>query len=237
MEIFDAHLYHILVVDDDHMILRMVGDALEDAGFQVVKHFSGEAGIKHIKRFGLPHLAVVDIHMPFGMDGFEFCEAVHQFSDLPIIMLTAVDADETKITALDHHVEDYITKPFNPGELVARVRRVLRRIGDFSYTLDPITKVDDRLSIDFGNQRLFIAGDEISLTPTENKLLHILLRNAGHTVTNEFVVRRLWPYDTIPEDRLRVYIHRLRHKIELNPRKPKYIIAHRGIGYTFVGQP
>lgn len=234
MNNFDAQDYHILVVDDDHLILRMVGDALEDAGFQVVTHLSGEAALKHIKRHGLPHLAVVDINMPFGMDGFEFCEAVHQFSDLPIIMLTAVDADETIINALDYYVEDYITKPFSPGELGARVRRVLRRIGDFSYTLDPITKVDEQLAVDFGNQRIFIADNVISLTPTENKLLHILMRNAGHTVTSEFIVRRLWPYDTIPDDRLRVYIHRLRHKIEQTPKKPKYIISQRGIGYIFV---
>ncbi len=234
MNSFDAQAYHILVVDDDHLILRMVGDALENAGFQVVKHLSGEAALKHIRRQGLPHLAVVDINMPFGMDGFEFCEVIHQFSDLPIIMLTAVDADETIINALDYHVEDYITKPFSPGELVARVRRVLRRIGDFSYTLEPITKVDDYLSVDLGNQCVYIADDGVSLTPTENKLLHILMRNAGHTVTSEFIVRRLWPYDAIPADRLRVYIHRLRHKIEQFPRKPRYIISHRGVGYIFV---
>lgn len=234
MDGFDVQEYHILVVDDDHLILQMVGDALEDAGFQVSKHLSGEVALKYVRRNGLPHLAVADINMPFGMDGFEFCEAIHQFSDLPIIMLTAVDADETIINALDHHVEDYIKKPFSPGELVARVRRVLRRINDFSYTLEPITKVDDYLSVDLGNQRIYTAGAEVSLTPSENKLLHILMRNAGHTVTSEFIVRRLWPYDKIPDERLRVYIHRVRHKIEQDPRKPKYIISQRGVGYTFV---
>jgi DNA-binding response OmpR family regulator len=229
--------YRILVVDDSAMILRLVSSALEDVGFQVSTALSGEAALDLITRFGLPHLALVDINMPPGMDGFEFCELLHEFSDVPVIMLTAIDHEETIVQAIDQFAEDYITKPFNSGELVARVRRVLRRIGDFTYTLDPITQVDDRLSIDFPGRRAIVDGHDISLTPTEAKLLYILLRSAGRTVTNSFLLRRLWPMENVNHERLRVYVHRLRRKIEPESLEQQYIISERGIGYTFAVIP
>jgi DNA-binding response OmpR family regulator len=195
---------------------------------------SAEEGLDHIKRHGLPHLALVDIHLPFGMSGLEFCEAILTFCDLPIIMLTAVEEDEMIIQTIDQFAEDYITKPFNPGEMVARVRRVLRRIGNYAYTLTPETVVDEHLTINFPIQRAYIDGREVTLTPTETKLLYILMRNAGQTVTTDFLLRRLWPMESAYEDRLRVYVHRLRRKIEQKPNQPKYIISQRGIGYSFV---
>jgi DNA-binding response OmpR family regulator len=199
----------------------------------VITASSGEEGLDLIKRHGLPHLALVDIYLPYGMNGLQFCESVLAFSDLPIIMLTSVDEDETIIQSIDRFAEDYVTKPFNPAELVARVRRVLRRIGSFAYTLNPETVVDERLSVSFPFQRVTVSGNEIALTPTETKLLYILMRNAGQTVTTDFILRRLWPLETAYEDRLRVYIHRLRRKIELPSEQPRYILSERGIGYSF----
>ena len=230
---FDANAYRILVLDDNYSMQRLVSAALKKSGFQVSTVSSAEEGLENIRRYGLPHLALVDIHMPYGMNGLEFCETVLTFSDIPIIMLTAVDEDNTIIQAIDRFAEDYITKPFNPGEMVARVRRVLRRIGDFAYTLDAETKVDEYLAVSFPNQKAYINGVEVPLTPTETKLLYILMRHAGQTVTADFILRRLWPMETAYEDRLRVYVHRLRRKIELQPDKPKYILSQRGIGYTF----
>jgi DNA-binding response OmpR family regulator len=168
-----------------------------------------------------------------GMYGFEFCRIVQQFSDLPIIMLTAVDEEETVIQGLQLFAEDYITKPFSPRELVVRVQRVLRRIGDFAYTLDPQIEVDDRLSVDFAHQQVIVEKQSISLTPIETKLLYILMRNAGRTTTTDFLLRRLWPLEEVFEDTLRVHIHRLRQKIEATPSRPRYIITERGTGYTF----
>lgn len=228
-----AESYRILVVDDSQLILRVVQRALDEASFQVSTAESGEDALEQISRFGLPHLAIVDINMPPGMDGFEFCRTVHEFSDLPIIMLTAISDERTVIQAIEHYAEDYITKPFNAGELVARVRRVLRRVGSFAYTLDPITKIDSRLQVDFPGRQVIIEDEAISLTPTEAKLLYILMRNAGRTVTTDFILRRLWPREIANEDRLRVYVHRLRRKIEKIPTRPHYIISERGIGYTF----
>ncbi|MCB9419564.1 MAG: response regulator transcription factor [Ardenticatenaceae bacterium] len=233
---FQEEPYHILVVDDSPMILRVVTMALEEADFKVTTASSGEEGLDLIQRFGLPHLALVDINMPPGMDGFEFCQKVLEFSDLPIIMLTAINHEETIIQAIDQFAEDYITKPFNSGELVSRVRRVLRRIGDFGYTNDPVIKIDQRLSIDFPNRTAVVDGADVPLTPTEAKLLYILLRSAGRTVTTDFLMRRLWPMERVGEDRLRVNIHRVRKKIEANGGVP-YVISERGIGYTFAVVP
>ena len=223
----------ILVVDDDPAILRLVRDKLDRAGFDVWTAASGREALDVISRHGLPHLAIVDIMMA-GMDGFEFCRTVQEFTDLPVIMLTAVDEEETVIQGIEHFAEDYVTKPFSPRELVARVERVLRRIGDFAYTLDPVARVDDRLAVDFAHQQALVDGQPVDLTPTETKLLYILMRNAGRTVTTDFLLRRLWPLEQVFEDVLRVHVHRLRQKIEPVPGQPRHVVTERGLGYTFV---
>ena len=137
----------ILAVDDNLYTLRIVQHALEQAGFKVITAVSGEDALEIMAQQGLPHLAIVDIHMPPGMSGFEFCRTIHQYSDLPAIMLTAVNEENTVIAGLDEHAEDYIIKPFSPAELVARVNRVLERMGEFAYTMTPFTRVDQHLSI------------------------------------------------------------------------------------------
>jgi DNA-binding response OmpR family regulator len=230
-----TNTYNILVVDDNMYTLRIVQYALENAGYQCHTTTSGEEALKAINEHGLPHLAIVDLHMPPGMSGFEFARTVHQFSDLPIIMLTAVNEEKTIIEGLEQHAEDYIIKPFNPGELVARVQRILKRLGDFVYPLETYTRVDERLSIDFPNREAIIFGEPTSLTPTETKLLYVLMRQAGEIVKTEYILRRLWPLEPAFEDRLHVHMHRLRRKIENNEDKtyPRYITSERGSGYTF----
>jgi DNA-binding response OmpR family regulator len=222
----------ILAVDDNTFTLRIVQHTLEQAGFQVMTAVSGADALKLINRHGMPHLAIVDLHMPV-MSGFEFCHAVREFSDLPIIMLTAVNTEETIIQGLEQYAEDYIVKPFNPEELVARVRRVLRRMGDYSYTLESTTRIDERLMVNFPNREALVNGQTVSLTPTETKLLYILVRNAGRIVTTEFLLNRIWPMEDAQEDRLHVHVHRLRSKIEVDPSEPSYIVAERGTGYRF----
>jgi DNA-binding response OmpR family regulator len=223
----------LLVVDDDQAILRLVSDKLEYAGFQVLTADSGEAALDLIVRRGLPHLAIVDINMP-GMDGFELCRRILRFSDLPIIMLTAVDEEETVIRAIELFAEDYVTKPFSPRELVARVGRVLRRIGDFAYCLEPVIQVDERLAVDFVRQRALVDGTPVDLSPTEAKILYLLMRNAGRPVTTEYFLRRVWPLEEVFEDVLRVNIHRIRKKIGLSSAGLPYIVTERGVGYSFM---
>ncbi len=207
---------------------------MREAGFRVFTAISGEEALAEIEKTGLPDLAVVDLHMP-GISGFEFAHRVHQYSDLPIIMLTAVNQEETIVEGLEEHAEDYIVKPFSPGELVARARRVLRRIGEFAFDLEPLTRVDERLVIDFPNRTAIVEGKEEALTPTETKLLYILMRKAGRTVPTDYILRRLWPTEPVFEDRLHVHLHRLRRKIEdkKDKSRPRYITSERGAGYSF----
>ena len=224
--------YRILVVDDDPVIARLVKDTLEGAGCRVLTANSGRYALDVIAQHGLPHLAIVDIYMPV-MNGFEFCQAVQEYADLPVIMLSAIDEEETIIQGINRFAEDYVVKPFSTRELAARVQRVLRRLGDYAYALDPIIHVDDDLAIDFAHQQALVKGCVVSLTPTETKLLYILMRNAGHAVSMDFLLRRLWPADEVYEATLRVNVHRLRQKVEPTPSQPRYVLTERGQGYSF----
>ncbi len=225
----------ILVLDDNSHILLIVRRALELAGFEVATAESGEEALALIAHEGLPHLAVVDIYME-GITGLEFCERVQQYSDLPVIMLTAVEDEDTVVQAIEQYAEDYMTKPFSPGELVARVQRVLNRLGGFHYPVAPLISIDAHLQIDFPGCRALVDGKELSLTPTEAKLLYILLRYAGQVVKTDYLLGRLWPRQVVYEDRLRVYVHRLRKKIETAATLP-YIVSERGVGYAFQARP
>lgn len=230
---YEDDLQIILIVDDSPYIVQAVEHTLKPEGFAVRTALSSEEALLNIQKNGLPHLALVDLNMP-GMDGFQLCESIHEYSDLPIIMLTAIDDEATVVHGLDNFAEDYIIKPFRAAELVARIKRVLRRMGDFAYRLEPIVFIDDNLQIDFPNRRAMVKQEPVQLTPTETKLLYILIRNAGRTVTNNFLLRRVWPNDDAFEDRLHTHIYRLRRKIEESPKKPHYVISEWGTGYTFV---
>ncbi len=223
----------ILVVDDDADILRVVRYTLEVEGFEVITASSVKEAQQWIDRQGLPHLAVVDIMMP-GVDGIEFCREIQKYADLPVIMLTAVDKEATVVQTIEEVAEDYVTKPFKPRELAARVKRVIRRMGDYAYRLAALTVIDERLGIDFAHKRAVVDGRTVSLTPTETKLLHILIGSARRTVTSDYLLRRIWPLEEVFEDTLRVHVHRLRQKIEPDPANPCYLITQRGMGYSFL---
>ncbi len=230
---FNPESYRILVVDDSPNFLSGVKETLDQAGFQSVTAESGENALVIIKKTGIPHLALVDINMPPGMDGFEFCEEVHNFTDMPIIMLTGIGEEETIVQAIEQYAEDYITKPFDPDVLLARIRRVLQRLGDFACPIGPDGKVDQYLSVSFPENQITLNDECIPLTPTETKLLYILMRTAGQIVPIDFILRRLWPTEAPNETRLRVYVHRLRQKLDMEQPKHNYIMSQRGKGYGF----
>ena len=237
MDDFPAESYRILVVDDSHSILEIVRSTLIHHGFQVMTADSGEGALEILENEGLPHLALVDINMPLGMDGLELCEKILQFCDLPIIMLTAVEETNTIVEAIDRYAEDYMNKPVKSGELLARVRRVLRSIGNFSYPLtQQFVEVDANLSVNFATLTAVVQGKQVGLTPTEAKLLYILMRQKGKVVSTDFMLRRLWPADSdfADEDRLRVYVHRLRSKIESKKSGTRYVVSKRRKGYAFL---
>ena len=229
----ETGLQRILVVDDDPDITRVVQFTLEEEGFDVATAQSAQEAFNEIARNGLPHLAVVDIRMP-GMDGIEMARKVQKYSDLPVILLTAVNEEDAVVAAIEEVAEDYVTKPFSPKVLAARVKRVIRRMGDFAFRLEALTVIDDRLAIDFAEKKALIDEQPVSLTPTETKLLHILIRSARRTVTTEYLLGRLWPLEEVFEDTLRVHVHRLRQKIEPDKGSPKYLITQRGVGYSFL---
>jgi DNA-binding response OmpR family regulator len=222
----------ILIVDDNQYTLRILRFALERAGFVVMEALSGEDALAAIQTAGMPHLAIVDFNMSPGMDGFEFCRRVHQFSDLPVIMLTAVHDEDVLLEGLEQHCEDFIYKPFSPDVLVARVRRVLDRMGSLGSERLAGILVDSCLTIQFPQQTAVLNGKPIRLTPIETKLLYLLMRQAGKPVNTDYILRRIWPQEIAFEDRLHVHVHRLRRKIEHAPQAP-YIVSKRGTGYIF----
>lgn len=223
----------ILAIDDQAYILHIIRHTLTEAGFEVSLAKSSNEALQHIDRHGIPYLILVDLHMPH-MDGFEFCETVREFSDVPIIMVTAVSDEPAIIEGLEKYADDYIIKPFEPQELLARVKRVLRRIPDYNYTIAADIHINNNLHINFPRREITRNNKIFQLTPTETKLLHILVRNANHFVTTNFLVSRIWPLENATEDRLHVHIHRLREKIEQDPEKPKHIISERSVGYKFI---
>ena len=228
----------ILVVDDSVEALDILQRTLEKVGYCVWTAVSAEKALKQVTSRGLPQLALIDLHMPPGMDGFELCERLNQFCDLPVIMLTAVDEADTVVRAIQQFAEDYVVKPFSPSELVARIRRVLGRVGKFPYDASSPLRVDSRLSIDFPARMLIIKGGVTSsLTPTEARLLYILMRNSGETVETDFLLRRMWPREITYEDRLHVYVHRLRNKLKEVDGNHQYVISERGVGYRFQPRP
>jgi DNA-binding response OmpR family regulator len=222
----------VLAVDDDRDILRIVRMAFEASGFDVATATSAQGGLDWMAKHGLPDLGVFDMNMPGGT-GLELCQKLHGFCDIPVVFLTVVDDEETIVSTIDGHAEDYVAKPFRPRELVARSRRVLRRVGLAGKVRAAETRIDGRLSIFFVRQALRVAGKEVGLTPTETKILHVLVRSAPRIVGTDALLRRLWPNESVFEDTLRVHVHRLRQKIELNASQPTYILTHRALGYEF----
>lgn len=226
----------VLVVDDNIVIRETLRIVLEKNEFEVWQAGSAEEGIKVVQSRGLPHLALVDFHLP-KMNGFGFCKKVLSFSDMPIIMLSSEDDEEIVVTGLNKFAEDFIvktdTESFRESELVSRINRVMNRLGDFPYELGPMIEAGNEFSVSFVRRKAVINEREISLTPIESKLLHVLMRNAGETVSYDYLIRRLWPTEMAFEDRLHTHVHRLRKKIEDVPRDPRYIKADWGNGYTF----
>ena len=224
--------YRILIVDDDAMAREILKRILEHAGYEVMTAGSGPEALRKLHE-GIPHLVVVDLMMP-EMDGFELCRRIKSHLDVPIVILSAVAAVESKVEGLQMYAEDYVVKPFEKEELVARVQRVLRRYGESAGVEQPEVVIDQDLQINFVQHWARVRGKQVTLTPTESKLLFLLVRNAGRVVTNETLLAKAWAGDEEAyEEGLRVHISRLRSKIEPNPGKPIYIQTKRGVGYRF----
>jgi two-component system KDP operon response regulator KdpE len=222
----------VLVVDDEISYIRAVEINLEARGYQVISAQDGQTALDLVADEA-PDLVLLDLRMP-GMDGFEVCQRIRDFTMVPIIMLTALAEDTDKVRGLDTGADDYITKPFSAEELVARVQAVLRRVELSEDSKPKSTFQASDILVDFIRQRVFVRGQEVHLTPTEYRLLHALIQQPGQVLVPGYLVEKVWGPEYADEHRLlRQVIHRLRRKIEDDPRNPQYIQNRPGLGYVF----
>ncbi|MEW6142561.1 MAG: response regulator transcription factor [Chloroflexota bacterium] len=222
----------IFLVDDETKLLRLVRANLEPAGYEVLTATDAAAALKLLE-MEAPDLVILDIMLP-DMDGYEVCQRVREISDVPIIFLTAKAQDTDKVKGLRLGADDYITKPFNIEELLARIENVMRRARppERDNAHGAVTYGD--VSIDFLRRRVCVRGKEIALTLTEYKLLSCLISNAGRVMLHGELLNRVWGPEYHDElEYLRAYILHLRRKIEDDPSQPKYIMSKPGIGYMF----
>ena len=223
----------ILVVDDEARIRRLERMNLELEGFEVIEAADGFQALDRVRE-DLPNLVVMDVAMP-QMDGFETLRLLREISSAPVIMVTVKAEVSDRIHGLDLGADDYLTKPFNPQELVSRIRAVLRRTEDRSLATQDLIRVDDGLSIDPERREVLVQGERIKLRPTEYRLLYHLVQHAGRVAPRETLMARVWGPEYRDEHQLlRVYITYLRQKIEPDPSHPRYIMNERGVGYSFV---
>ncbi len=222
----------ILVVDDEPRMIGFIRMNLELEDHIVVEAHSGLEALDAI-RTQLPDLVLLDIMMP-ELDGFETLRMLREFSDIPVIMLTAKGEENDKVFGLELGADDYITKPFGPRELSSRIKTVLKRLEKPS-TDEAVLRIDDRLSVDFNQREVVVNGEHIKLRPTEYRLLYHLIRNAGWTVPHDQILQKVWGYEYRDEAHyVRLYVNYLRDKIEEDPSNPRYIITERGVGYRFI---
>lgn len=225
----------VLVVDDEKLIVKGVRFSLEQDGMDVDCAYDGEEALEKIQN-NTYDIVLLDIMLP-KMDGFEVCQHVREFSDVPILMLTAKGDDMDKILGLEYGADDYITKPFNILEVKARIKAITRRTskGAQQKKDDTVIKASD-MTLDTDSKRLYIGNKEINLTSKEFDVLELLVRNPDKVYSREKLLGLVWgsqyPGDVRTVD---VHIRRLREKIEANPSEPKYVHTKWGVGYYFKG--
>jgi two-component system, OmpR family, KDP operon response regulator KdpE len=221
----------ILIVEDDQEFACLLRASLQDRGFQVLLASDGIKGVQMVEKHH-PDLVLLDIMMP-RMDGWEACSAIREASDTPIIMLTARRDEVDRIRGLQLGADDYVVKPFNTLELVARIQAVLRRY-QYPTPVEHARQIDERLSIDQARKQALVDGQAVDLSDIEYKLLTCLLEKPNCVLTHQSLLTQVWGWEYTEETGyLKVYIHRLRNKIEQDPQDPQYLVTVRGQGYCF----
>jgi len=222
----------ILVVDDEPRMIGFIRMNLELEEHMVIAAHNGLEALDAI-RTQLPDLVLLDVMMP-ELDGFETLRMLREFSDIPVIMLTAKGEENDKVYGLELGADDYISKPFGPRELSSRIKAIFRRL-EKPTTDEAIMQIDERLSVDFNRREVIVNGERIKLRPTEYRLLYHRIRNAGWTVPHDQILQKVWGYEYRDEAHyVRLYVNYLREKIEEDPSNPRYIITERGVGYRFI---
>lgn len=221
----------ILIVDDEPRVIRLVSEVLKAVGYQVIAAATGESAIEMVA-LERPHLILLDIRLEHGIDGYEACRRIREFSEIPIIMLTAKAREKDMLHGFDVGADDYLTKPFSAKELVARVRAVLRRSQNPEEIITASLTCGE-LEIDFARRNVKVRGERVSLTRTEYELLCQLATNVNRVMLHRELLSEVWGPEYRDEvDYLRAYIRYLRRKLETDPSHPEYILTSPGVGYV-----
>jgi two-component system KDP operon response regulator KdpE len=224
----------ILVIEDEPPIQKFLRVSLEADGYQVVESVTGKRGLVDAAA-QTPDLIILDLGLP-DIDGIEVTRQLRQWSRTPIIVVSARGKEQDKITALDAGADDYLTKPFAVGELLARVRVALRRAAAAGDTGQPVFEIGD-LKVDLARREISINGAAVHLTPNEFKLLAVLVKHAGRVMTHRQLLHEVWGPGTGNETHyLRVYMNQLRQKLESDSAQPKYLLTEPGVGYRLVAE-
>lgn len=227
-------MYNILVVDDDKEIVKAVEIYLKNENYKIWKAYNGEEAIKIIENEDI-HLVILDIMMPV-KDGISTLEEIRKEKSIPIIMLSAKSEDVDKINGLNAGADDYVTKPFNPVELIARVNALMRRYTKLGAIVDksdiPNVYSTGDLVVDDNLKKVTVACEEVKLTPTEYNILKFLIKNKGKVFSIDQIYEKIWDEDSYgAENIIPVHIRHIREKIEVVPKEPKYLKVIWGIGY------
>ena len=221
----------VLVVDDEKLIVKGIRFSLEQEGMEVDCAYDGEEALEYARRCEYD-LVLLDVMLP-KLDGFQVCQQIREFSDMPIVMLTAKSEDMDKILGLEYGADDYITKPFNPLELVARVKSSLRRytmLGSCAGTKK--NYVVGSLEIDDEAKIVTVDGEQVRLTPIEYQILLLLVQNPGRVFSTQQIYENIWNEEAYgAENTVAVHIRHIREKIEINPKEPRYLKVVWGVGY------
>ena len=216
-----------LVIDDEVQIRRLLRVTLEADGYRVLEAATGQDGITEAAQ-RRPDVVLLDLGLP-DLDGVTVLKRLREWSRVPVVVLSVRDREEDKIAALDHGADDYVTKPFGTGELLARLRVALRHVTPLA---EDAKFRSGSLEVDLSSRRVLVEGKEVRLTPTEYSFLRLLVRNAGKVVTQKHILAEVWgPNATTQTHYLRVYAAHLRNKLERNPAQPELLLTEPGVGY------
>jgi two-component system, OmpR family, KDP operon response regulator KdpE len=224
----------IVVIEDDPQIRRFLRTGLQSHGFAVEEAETGERGLT-LAANRKPDLAIIDLGLP-DVDGVEVVKRLREWSTLPVIVLSARAMEGDKVAALDAGADDYLTKPFGLGELLARIRVALRHAGALSSPDGGVFELAG-LRVDLARRRVSVGGHEVHLTPIEYRLLSVLAKNAGKVLTHRQLLREVWgPGHVEHSHYLRIYMAALRHKLEADPARPRFLLTETGVGYRMAAE-